>query len=436
MSRQAARRRVTANVDAVDDSRCTVLHVDMDAFFAAVELRRRPDLAGRPMMVAGTGGRGVVLSATYEARAYGVRSAIPTAHALARCPGIVVLPPDHAAYRAASADVMSLFESVTPLVEPLSVDEAFLDVAGARRTGGRPVQIAISIRRRIRDELGLTATVGAASTKFVAKLASSLAKPDGLLVVPPGEVSALLRPLPAGALWGVGPHTATRLESLGLTTVGEIADADPQTLGRAIGAALARRLHDLAHGVDDRPVTPQTAESSIGAEQTFDVDVTDPAVVRRALLELSRTAARRTRRAGRAGRTVVLKVRYDDFTTVTRSESLDTATDQDRQVFQSVVRSWDRLAGGRRPVRLLGVRLQSLRPAGEVTEQLELGADADRPGWRAAQGAVDAIAERFGSAAPRPATLLAPGGTSAAGPARVGDGSAGSGPQGRDFAGR
>ena len=406
MSQQAAQRRVTEDVDAVDDSRCTVLHVDMDAFFAAVELRRRPELVGRPMMVAGTGGRGVVLSATYQARAFGVRSAMPTAQALARCPGIVVVPPDQAAYRAASAEVMALFDRVTPVVEPLSVDEAFLDVAGARRTGGRPARIAQAIRSRIREELALTATVGAASTKFVAKLASSLAKPDGLLVVPPEQVGALLRPLPASALWGVGPQTATRLAALGLATVGEIADSDPDALGRTIGPALARKLHDLSHGRDDRPVTPHTAEASIGAEETFPVDLSDPAAVRRGLLELAGKAATRTRRAGLAGRTIVLKVRFDDFSTVTRSESLDTATDSDREVFAAAWRSWQRLASGRRPVRLLGVRLEGLVRAETVSRQLELGADPDRPGWRAAQGAVDAIADRFGAAAPRPATLL------------------------------
>jgi DNA polymerase-4 len=396
------------DIDAVDDGACTVLHVDMDAFFAAVELRRRPDLVGLPMMVAGTGGRGVVLSATYEARAYGIRSAMPTGRALARCPGIVVLPPDHAAYQEASAAVMSLFDEVTPIVERLSVDEAFLDVAGARRTGGRPAHIAGTIRRRVRDELGLVATVGAASTKFVAKLASSLAKPDGLLVVPPGEVQRLLRPLPVGALWGVGPQTAIRLSSLGLATVGEIADTDPVVLGRAIGPALARKLHELAHGRDDRPVTPHTAEASIGAEETFDSDITDPDVIRRALLELSRKAALRARRAGFAGRTIVLKVRFDDFTTVTRSEGVDGATDQDRRVHAAALRGWQRLGSGRRPVRLLGVRLEGLVRADTVSEQLELTADPDRPGWRAAQRAVDALGERFGSAAPRPATLLSP----------------------------
>ncbi len=410
MGQQAAHRRITEDIDAVDDTRCTILHVDMDAFFAAVELRRRPDLAGRPMMVAGTGARGVVLSATYEARAYGIRSAMPTGRAVARCPGILVLPPDHGAYRAASEALMSLLGTFSAVVEPLSVDEAFLDVSGARRSLGRPVAIAAAIRTRIRSELALTATVGLSSTKFVAKLASSLAKPDGLLVVPPGGVADLLRPLPVGALWGVGPQMAARLSALGLTTVAEIADTDPAALGRAIGPTWAHRLHDLANGVDHRAVMPAAAEVSIGAEQTYAIDLSEPTDVRRALLELSRKASRRARRAGMAGKTVVLKVRFDDFTTVTRSESASTATDQDREVYAAALRNWHRLGSGRRPVRLLGVRLEGLVRAGALSHQLELGADPDRPGWRAAQEAVDAIAERFGTAAPRPATLLPPGG--------------------------
>jgi DNA polymerase-4 len=408
VSQQAARRRVTDDIDAVDDTRCTVLHVDMDAFFAAVELLRRPDLVGRPMMVAGTGGRGVVLSATYEARAYGVRSAMPTAQALARCPGIIVIPPDHDAYRDASAKVMALFDTITPLVEPLSVDEAFLDVSGARRTGGSPARIATTIRRRIHDELGLTATVGAASTKFVAKLASGLAKPDGLLVVPPGEVADLLRPLPVSALWGVGPQTATRLASLGFVTVGELADTDPTVLGKSIGAAVAAKLHLLARGIDDRAVTPHTAEVSIGAETTFAVDVRDDSAVRRTLLELAAKAARRTRRAGFVGRTVVLKVRFDDFTTVSRSDGLGVPTSDDREVYLSALRSWQRLASGERPVRLLGVRLEGLLSADTVSHQLELEWQPDRAEWSRAQHALDAIADRFPAAAPRPAALLEP----------------------------
>lgn len=378
----------------------------MDAFFAAVELRSRPELVGRPMMVAGSGGRGVVLSATYEARAYGVRSAMPTGQALARCPGIVVIPPDHAAYHDASARLMSLLGQFTPLLEPVSVDEAFLDVAGASRRLGRPGRIAEAVRGRVRADLGLTATVGAASTKFVAKLASSLAKPDGLLIVPPGDVDAFLRPLPASALWGVGPRTAQLLRSSGLSSVADIAETPVSTLARIVGQAAARSLHLLAHGRDDRVVTPETSEVSVGAEQTFDRDLVDDAVIRRTLLELAGTAGRRLRRAGRVGRTVVLKVRFEDFATVTRSESFHAAADGDRVIYAAAVRCWERLASGRRPVRLLGVRIENLGPAAAAEVQMELGVDGDRPGWDAAQQTVDLIAARFGSAAPKPATLV------------------------------
>lgn len=406
MSKQAAPRRVTADLAAVDDSSCMVLHVDMDAFFAAVELRRRPELAGRPMMVAGVGGRGVVLSATYEARAFGVRSAMPTHQAVARCPGITVIPPDHHAYRDASRRLMSLLGEVTPVLEAVSVDEAFLDVSGSIRRLGRPGRIAQQIRDAVRDRLGLSATVGVASTKFVAKLASSLAKPDGLLVVPPGEVPGLLRPLPTGALWGVGPRTAEKLRSCGFATVADVADAPFARLASIIGQASARSLQALAHGHDDRPVTPETADVTIGTERTFDRDVADEAVIRRTLLDLSATAARRLRRAGHVGRTVVLKVRFDDFTTITRSESVESPFDDDRDVYAAAVRNWQRVGRGHRSVRLLGVRIDNLRAAGTVEEQMSLDTGPPRAGWRAAQRAVDALADRFGPAAPRPAALV------------------------------
>lgn len=402
MSHQPAERRVTTDIDAVDDSACTVLHVDMDAFFAAVELRGRPELAGRPMMVAGSTGRGVVLSATYEARAFGIRSAMPTAQALARCPGIIVLPPDHAAYSAASRELMDLLGSVTPILEQVSVDEAFLDVTGSVRVQGRPAAIAAGIRRRVAAELGLTATIGAASTKFVAKLASSLAKPDGLLVVPPAEVRGVLRPLPVRALWGVGPKTAARLGSFGLTTVADIADLGVGPLARIIGDHAARAMVDLAHGRDDRKVTPESEEMSIGAERTFDQDVTDDEQLGATLLALSGKTGFRARRAGFAGRTVVVKIRFDDFTTLTRSETVAGPVREDRQIYAAALRCLQRAERAGRPVRLLGVRLENPRSA----EQL---AFEDGPGdWSAAQQTLDEITERFGHLSPKPARLLIP----------------------------
>ena len=408
MATAAASPESRGTPDLVDDRECTVLHVDMDAFFASVELRRHSELRGRPMIVAGSIERGVVLSATYEARAHGVRSAMPTSRALALCPGVVLLPPEHRLYYDVSAALMELFADVTPIVEPLSVDEAFLDVSGAGRTGGRPRAIAVELRRRIAAELGLTASVGAASTKFVAKLASTRAKPDGLLIVPPRAVRDFLRPMPVGALWGVGPKTATRLASLGLATVAEVADTDRDVLARALGVAVGHKLHDLANGRDERSVQAREAEKSIGAESTFLVDVADLAVVRRELLQLSEKAARRARSATLAGRTVSLKVRFADFTTLTRAQTLSTPTDLGRDVYAAALRLWERLDIGGRSIRLVGVRLEGLSPRGTVTEQLELGAEPDRPGWRDAERAADLIAARFPSAAPRPATLLSP----------------------------
>jgi DNA polymerase-4 len=410
MTHQADRNRhVTADPAAVDDTACTILHVDMDAFYAMVEVRRRPELRGRPMMVAGTGGRGVVLSASYEARRHGIRSAMPTSRALALCRGIAVVPPDMKAYAEASRSVMAIFADVTPLVEPLSVDEAFLDVSGAGRRSGRPGTIARALRERISGELGLTATVGAASTKFVAKLASGLAKPDGLLIVPPADVIAVLHPLPVRALWGVGPRTAERLESLGIGTVGEIAEMDRDQLIRAVGSASGSRLHDLAWGRDPRTVQTQVAESSVGTETTFAFDTGDPVTLSRVLLSLAETTARRARSAGVRGRTVSIKVRFEDFSTVTRSSTLSAPTDLSRTAYttahQLLVRLRASAAGGQR-VRLLGVRLEGLVPSAELVEQLELGSDDPPPGWREAESAVDRAVARFGSAAVRPAALL------------------------------
>jgi DNA polymerase-4 len=399
------RRYVTDDLDSIDDRLCTILHVDMDAFFASVELRRRPELRGRPMMVAGDSGRGVVLSATYEARKSGVRSAMPTGRAKALCPGIIVIEPDQAAYREASRSVMSIFRDVTPLVEPLSVDEAFLDISGARRLAGRPGKIATDLRARLAGETGLTATVGGAATKFVAKLASGLAKPDGLLLVPPQDVVALLHPLPVRALWGVGPKTALTLESLGLSTVGEIAAVDRNALVRHLGRATGSKLHDLANGLDDRSVQIETTDKSIGAETTFASDTRDRLFLRRELLALAERTARRARQAGLAGRTVSLKLRYEDFSTVSRSVTLSTPTDLSGVIHATAASLMDKLGHGQR-VRLVGVRLEGLVPADQVSEQLELGTQQDRPGWRAAEGALDRVSARFGSAAVRRASLF------------------------------
>ncbi|MFJ8578669.1 DNA polymerase IV [Micromonospora sp. NPDC093277] len=386
-----------------DDTDCPILHVDMDAFFASVEVRHRPELRGRPVVVGGIGPRGVVSSASYEARRYGVRSAMPTARARALCPHAVYLPPDFPQYSAASRAVMRIFRDVTPLVEPLSLDEAFLDVAGARRLFGSPSRIARLIRRRVAEEQGLTCSVGVAPSKFVAKLGSTRAKPDGLLVVPAPRVLEFLHPLPVAALWGVGERSAEALRRLGLNTVGELAEAPIGLLRRAVGEAAATHLHELAWGRDPRRVSPEQVEKSIGAEVTFDTDVTDPAEIRRALLALAEKVGTRLRAAGQVGRTVSLKVRLADFRTVSRSRTLTVPTDTAREMFDTVWALWTALAPDE-PIRLVGVRLEGLAAAQETPRQLTLG--APERGWREAEAAADAAAARFGRSVIGPASLL------------------------------
>jgi DNA polymerase-4 len=386
-----------------DDTGCTVLHVDMDAFYASVEVRRLPELRGRPVIVGGAGPRGVVSSASYEARRFGVRSAMPGMRARRLCPQAVFLPPDFQEYTRASRAVMAIFRDVTPLVEPLSMDEAFLDVAGAVRLLGRPVEIAALIRRRIAAEQQLTCSVGVAPTKFVAKLASTRAKPDGLVVVPTGKVLDYLHPLPVSAVWGVGERSAETLGRLGLTTVRDLAHAPVSMLRSALGEAAATHLHELAWGRDPRRVVAEQVEKSIGAEITFDEDVADPAVVRRALLALSGKTAGRLRRAGQAGRTVVLKVRLADFRTLNRSRTLHTATDVTREIFTTAWSLFEALRPGDR-IRLVGVRVEGLAGTDGAPRQLSLG-ERDH-GWRDAERAADAAAARFGSGVVGPASLL------------------------------
>jgi DNA polymerase-4 len=386
-----------------DDTGCPMLHVDMDAFYASVEVRRRPELRGQPVVVGGLGPRGVVSSASYQARRYGVASAMPTMRARALCPRAVFLPPDFTAYEQASRAVMAIFRDMTPLVEPLSLDEAFLDVAGATRLLGRPARIAARIRHRVATELGLTCSVGVAPTKFVAKLGSARAKPDGLMVVPAALVTAFLHPLPVEALWGVGERATESLHRLGLRTVGALATAPVGLLRSALGTAAAEHLHELAAGRDPRRVEPDLVEKSIGAEVTFDADVADPGTIRRTLLALAGKAAGRLRAGGQVGRTVAIKVRFADFRTVSRSRTLATPTDVTREVFATAWALYRALNPGQ-PIRLVGVRVEGLTGAGDAHRQPALG--EPEHGWRDAEAAVDAAAARFGPAAVRPASLL------------------------------
>jgi DNA polymerase IV len=389
-----------------DDTGCTVLHVDMDAFYASVEVRRRPELRGQPVVVGGLGPRGVVSSASYQARTFGVRSAMPMMRARALCPRAVFLPPDFTAYEQASRAVMGIFRDVTPLVEPLSLDEAFLDVAGATRLFGAPAAIAVRIRDRVATELGLTCSVGVAPTKFVAKLGSAVAKPDGLVVVPAGLVRDFLDPLPIEALWGVGEKAAESLHRLGLRTVGALGRAPVGLVRSALGTAAAEHLHELAAGRDPRRVEPDLVEKSIGAEVTFDTDVADPGTIRRTLLALAGKAAGRLRASGQVGRTIAIKVRFADFRTVSRSRTLATPTDVTREVFTTAWVLYRALRPSD-PIRLVGVRVEGLTGAGGAIRQPALG--EPEHGWRDAEAAADAATARFGPAAVRPASLLTEG---------------------------
>jgi DNA polymerase-4 len=386
-----------------DDTGCTILHIDMDAFYASVELIRRPELRGTPVIVGG-GSRGVVLSATYEARRFGVHSAMPMTRARRMCPQATVVSPTHGLYSQVSAGVMEIFRSITPLVEPLSLDEAFLDVAGAVRRLGRPTEIGALIRDRVTDEQGITCSVGVATTKFVAKLASTRCKPDGLLVVPARDVVAFLHPLPVGALWGVGEKTEKELVRLGLHTVGDIANTPVTTLVRALGQGTGAHLHALAWGRDERSVVAHEPDKSIGAEETFARDVDDPVTVRRELLRLSERTAGRLRSAGLAGRTVSIKVRFADFTTITRSKTLREATDVAQEVYATACGLFEALGLDRARIRLVGVRVEQLTDSDEAPRQLLLGERAQ--GRREAEQAADRAGRRFGSGAVRPASLV------------------------------
>jgi DNA polymerase IV len=386
------------------DTGCHILHADMDAFYASVEIRDRPELAGLPVIVGG-GSRGVVLSASYEARVTGVRSAMPVTRARRLCPQAVFVAPRHRVYAAVSAEVMAVFRSITPEVEPLSLDEAFLDISGSIRRLGRPAGIGELIRASIRDQQGITCSVGVANCKFVAKLASSLCKPDGLLVVPDDQVLDFLHPLPVATLWGVGEQTGQVLAGLGLRTVGDIAHTPLAVLQRELGQAVGSHLSALAWGRDDRPVIPGSTDKSVGAEETFATDVDDPQVIRRELLRLSGRTARSLRASGSVARTVVVKLRLANFTTITRSRTLPEPTDVARKIY---VTACDLYAAAgldsRARLRLVGVRAAGLIPAARSATQLAFG---EPPvSWRDAERAVDRIAGRFGPDTIRPAVLV------------------------------
>lgn len=376
----------------------------MDAFYASVELRDRPGLINKPVVVGGLSARSVVLSATYEARAFGVRSAMPVSRARRLCPQAVFIPPRHGLYAEVSREVMAIFRAITPEVEPLSLDEAFLDVSGALRRLGPPARIAELIRAQVREQQGITCSVGVAPCKFVAKIASARCKPDGLLVVPVAGLLDFLHPLPASVLWGVGEHSEEVLARLGLRTVGDIAHVPLATLQRELGAA-GEHLWSLAWGRDERRVVPRREEKSVGAEETFAADIDDPEVIRRELLRLSGRTAQALRAAGCVARTISVKLRLASFKTITRSRTLAEPTDVAREIYATACALYEGSGLDRRArLRLVGVRAAGLRPAAATSRQLAFG---DRPtGWREAERAVDKIARRFGSDAVRPAALV------------------------------
>jgi len=379
----------------------TILHVDMDAFFAAVEQRDNPNLRGKPVAVGGSAeSRGVVAAASYEARRYGIRSAMPTAEAQQRCPQLILVAPDHTKYRRVSEQIMALLAEYTPLVEQVSVDEAFLDVSGSLRLHGGAAQIGQQIRQRISQDFQLTASVGIGPNKFVAKIASEQAKPDGLLEIEPDQVGEFLAPLPVAALWGVGQATADRLHRLGLTTIGQLQQCDVDELVAQFGE-YGRRLVQLARGQDDSPIQTDRERKSVSHEETFAEDTTDRRFLRGKLLELSERVGHRLRADQFKGRTVTLKLRFSDFHTITRSTTLTESTSSDQQIYRSAGALLAAVNLARRKVRLVGVAVSNL----DTGQQPQLLATATSRESEVDK-AMDAVRERFGTDSVQRARLV------------------------------
>jgi DNA polymerase-4 len=370
----------------------TVLHVDMDAFYASVEQRDDPGLRGRPVIVGGRSRRGVVLAASYEVRPFGVRSAMSMGEALRRAPHAIVVPPRRDRYEAASAQVFAIFRRYTPLVEPLSLDEAFLDVTASRALFGDGEATARAIKRDVRAEVGLTASAGVAPCKFAAKIASDLRKPDGLVIVPVDDVASFLAPLPVERMWGVGPKTAPRMRALGFATIGDLAAADAKTMLAHFGT-WGEQMILLARGDDDRDVDPSGAAQSIGAEETYENDLLDADAIRRTLLEHAGRVARRLVRSGLSARTVVVKVKYSDFTTRSRRATLPEPVQDTDAIYRAAVGLLARLPIESRRVRLTGVSVSGIEPGGPP---LTLIPDAEAEKRRRIEQVSARISERYG----------------------------------------
>jgi DNA polymerase-4 len=381
----------------------TILHVDMDAFFASVEERDNPALKGKAVVV-GTGVRGVVSAANYEARKFGIHAAMPVGRAKRLAPHAIFVPPNMSRYSEVSSHIMEIFRSVTPLVEPLSLDEAFLDVTGAKRLLGDGREIAKQIRAKVEASEGITCSVGIATTKFIAKLASGRCKPNGMLEIASDRVLEFLHPLPVNAIWGVGPKTNEELQKLGLRTVADIANTPRQTLIRALGEAAGASLYELAWGRDYRDVEPEEVDKSISAAETFDTDTEDQDIVLRELLRLTEKATYRMREKDFSARTISIKVRFADFKTISRSKTVPLPISATHEVFEVVRNLFLALKLDRARIRLVGVALDGLEDGIDASEQLVLG--EREKGWRQATAAMDKASARFGQGSVRPARLF------------------------------
>ena len=379
----------------------SILHVDMDAFFASVAERDNPELKGKAVVI-GMGARGVVSAANYEARKFGIHSAMPVGRARRLAPHAIFLPVDMPRYQEVSSHIMEIFGSFTPWVEPISLDEAFLDVSGVQRLLGSPREIATMIRAKIESQEGITCSVGIAPSKFIAKLASQNCKPNGMLEITADRILTFLHPLPIQAMWGVGPKTAQTLERLGLRTIGDIAHLPRTTLIRALGAANGASLYELAWGRDYRDVTPHDAEKSISAAETFSQDLEDPIKLLTEFLRLTERVSGRLRDKELFAKTVSIKVRFADFSTINRSKTLLLPIDASHEIYAVVKKLFEALNLDRARLRLVGVSLENLSSG--APEQMLLG--ARESGWRQADGAVDLARQRFGTGSVRPARLI------------------------------
>jgi DNA polymerase-4 len=379
----------------------TILHVDMDAFYASVAELDHPELRGKAVVV-GAGIRGVVLSANYKAREFGIRAAMPVGRAKRIAPHAIFVAPEHHRYSEISERVMHIFNSYTPLVEAISLDEAFLDVTGARRLLGTGREIAEKIREQVREQEGITCSVGIATNKFIAKLASQNCKPNGLLEISEDRVLEFLHPLPVRAIWGVGPKTAESLDRLGLKTVADIANTPRSTLMRALGDSTGESLYELSWGRDYRDVSPDEPNKSISAAETFSHDIESPEEILREYLRLSERVAERLRSRNLFAKTITIKVRFADFTTINRSKTLPVGTDSTHEIYDVVKKLYRALNIDRARLRLVGVSLDNLEE--DAPQQLVLGAREN--GWREAEGAMDKAKARFGNSSVKPGRLI------------------------------